>query len=230
MNTNDPKSSITAPSPSQRAEQSTLFGRRRTERGPRRSPGAEHPVSNRIQANKIHPALKHAGYSATSLLPGEDPAAFEKLHRDLIADFTPVGVLQECIVAYMARLIWRKENLATFWVAELARRRREQIIREKVPHPDLPTLGGIDPAEEQEGYQAAEEQARQELGDTYELIDIGKPATIDGLIKQLAIEERLDGLISRCLKQLLLARGVKSVSQASSSASTPQISGPRKAD
>ncbi len=53
---------------------------------------------------------------------------------------------------------------------------------------------------------AAEEQARQELGDTYELIDIGKPATIDGLIEELAIEERLDGLISKCLKQLLLVR------------------------
>jgi hypothetical protein len=34
--------------------------------------------------NKVHPALKHAGYSATTLLPGEDPAAFEKLHRALI--------------------------------------------------------------------------------------------------------------------------------------------------
>src|SRR6266404_5199599 len=30
--------------------------------------------------NKVHPALKHAGYSATTLLPGEDSAAFDKLH------------------------------------------------------------------------------------------------------------------------------------------------------
>jgi hypothetical protein len=41
--------------------------------------------------NKLHPALKHAGYSATTLLPGEDPAAFEKLHRALIHEFAPVG-------------------------------------------------------------------------------------------------------------------------------------------
>jgi hypothetical protein len=61
------------------------------------------------------------------------------------------------------------------------------------------------------------------------LIDIGKPATINGLMEELDIEERLDGLISKCLKQLLLVRGVKSLSPASSSASTPQISGPRKA-
>jgi hypothetical protein len=82
---------------------------------------------------EIHPALKHAGYSATTLLPGEDRAAFEELHRRLIADFTPVGALEEDIVADMARLLWRKKNLATFRVAELAYARREQIKHEKFP-------------------------------------------------------------------------------------------------
>jgi hypothetical protein len=61
------------------------------------------------------------------------------------------------------------------------------------------------------------------------LIDIGEPATIEGLMKELEIKERLDGLISKCLKQLLMVRGVKSLSSASSSVATPQISGPRKA-
>jgi hypothetical protein len=184
---------------------------------------------NQVRGHKIHPALKHAGYSATTLLPGEDSAAFEKLHRALIAEFTPVGALEEAIVADMARLTWRKQNLATFRIAELARWRREQIDREKVPQPDLYPLDGIDPTEWREEYRAAAEQARRELGDTYKLIDIGKPATINGLMEELDIEERLDGLISKCLKQLLLVRGVKSLSPASSSASTPQISGPRKA-
>ena len=72
------------------------------------------------------------------------------------------------------------------------------------------------------------EQARQELGDTHKLIDIGEPATIDGLMKELDIKERLDGMIHKCLKQLLVVRGIKSLSPASSSVSRPQISGPRK--
>src|SRR5258708_344541 len=168
--------------------------------------------------NKVHPALKHAAYSATTLLPGEDPAAFKKLHQELVAEFAPVGALEEEIVTDIARLTWRKQNLATFRIAELARRRREQIDREKVPQPDLDLFpyGSIDPAELGKGYRAAEEQARRELGDTYKLIDIGKPATINGLIEELDIMERLDGLISKCLKQLLMVRGVKSVSLASS--------------
>jgi hypothetical protein len=189
----------------------------------------ERPVSTRF--NKVHPALKHAGYSATTLLPGEDSAAFETLHRALIAEFTPVGALEEDIIADLARLIWRKQNLATFRIAELAKARHQKIISEKIPYdgPSLFSYSDVDPAVAREGYRAAEEQAKQELGDIYQLIDIGEPATVKGLMKELEIKERLDGLISKCLKQLLMVRGVKSLSAASSSVPTPQISGPRKA-
>jgi hypothetical protein len=185
-----------------------------------------------IQLNKLHPALKHAGYSATTLLPGEDPAAFEKLHRALIHEFAPVGTLEEEIVADMARLTWRKQNLATFRIAQLAQKRHHEINSEKVPTLDLFAHDEDYLALQQarrEGYRAAKEQAQQELGDTYELIDIGEPATIKGLMDELDIKERLDSLISKCLKQLLMVRGVKSLSAASSSVPTPQISGPRKA-
>jgi hypothetical protein len=181
--------------------------------------------------NKVHPALKHAGYSATTLLPGEDSAAFEKLHQALIAEFTPNGALEEDIVADIARLTWRKQNLATFRIAERVKMRRSQIYHEKVPPLDY--CLNADVAErlqqEREGHRAAEEQARQELGNIYQLIDIGEPATIKGLMDELDIKERLDSLISKCLKQLLMVRGVKSLSAASSSVPTPQISGPRKA-
>src|SRR5215470_11676480 len=139
--------------------------------------------------NKVHPALKHAGYSATTLLPGEDPAAFEKLHRALIHEFAPVGTLEEEIVADMARLTWRKQNLATFRIAQLAQKRHHEINAEKVPtlFADDEDYLALQEAR-REGYRAAKEQARQELGDTYELIeliDIGEPATIKGLMDEL---------------------------------------------
>ena len=188
---------------------------------------AKRPMPTRF--NKVHPALKHAGYSATTLLPGEDAAAFEKLHRDIIAEFSPAGALEEHIVADIACLRWRKQNLATFRIAELANARHQKIISETVPSDGLHPLSFTDPALVREGYRAAEEQARQELGEIYKLIDIGEPATIQGLMKELDIKERLDSLISKCLKQLLIVRGVKSLSPASSIAATPQISGPRKA-
>ena len=156
--------------------------------------GAESAMLTRL--NKVHPALKHAGYSATTLLPGEDPAAFEKLHRALIHEFAPVGTLEEEIVADMARLTWRKQNLATFRIAQLAQKRQHEINAEKVPTLDLFADDEDYLAARREGYRAAKEQAQQELGDTYELIDIGEPATIKGLMDELDIKERLDSLIS----------------------------------
>jgi hypothetical protein len=35
-------------------------------------------------------ALKHGGYSAVGLLPGESPAEFEKHHKDVIDELGPV--------------------------------------------------------------------------------------------------------------------------------------------
>ena len=87
--------------------------------------------------NKVHPALKHAGYSATTLLPGEDAAAFEKLHRAVIAEYNPVGALEDDIVADIARLTWRKQNLATFRVAELAVNFREVVHSVRTGNADV---------------------------------------------------------------------------------------------
>ena len=138
-----------------------------------------------VRFKKIHPALKHAGYSATTLLPGEDRTAFEKLHRALIAEFTPVGALEEDIVADLARLVWRKQNLATFRIAGLADARREQIKDETVPRLEFRIPGDIDADQKEEARRAADEQARQELGDIHQLIDIGESATFDGLMREL---------------------------------------------
>ena len=75
-------------------------------------------MSNQIK--KFHPALKHGAFSATAILPGEDPAAFRDLHQKLIVELTPIGALEDDIVATIARLLWRKKNLATLRIAELA--------------------------------------------------------------------------------------------------------------
>ena len=80
-----------------------------------------------------HPALKHGAYSAIAVLPGESRAEFEKLRRDLVADFTPSGALEDHIVMTIAHLTWRKKNLATLRISELAQDRREAIVNEHRP-------------------------------------------------------------------------------------------------
>jgi hypothetical protein len=172
----------------------------------------------RVRLQKLPPALKHGGYSTTRLLPGEDRTAFEKLHRDLIREFTPDGVLERDIVATMAQLVWRKKHLHTVRNAELAQRRFEEIK----------DLNSIITFENEINVEAAKEQAREELGDAYALVEMNGAASRSGLIDELELLERLDASIARCLRQLLLARGVKSVSSASSQRQ-PRLSAPVRA-
>jgi hypothetical protein len=166
-----------------------------------------------------HPALKHGGYSGTILLPGEDPTAFEKLRNDLAAEFAPAGPLEEDIVAFMARLLWRKQNLSTYRLAEVARKRVTAIIFEMGPQIDSGlSFDARDPQEVRAAQQAAEERAREELGEAWELAEMGDVATTGHLEHELSILDRLDGMIDRCLKRLLFVRGLKSISSSSATA------------
>ena len=61
------------------------------------------------RVGRVHPALKHGAYSAMGVLPGENRAEFEKLHRELVNDFSRSGALENDVVATMAHLLWRKK-------------------------------------------------------------------------------------------------------------------------
>jgi hypothetical protein len=166
-----------------------------------------------ISVKKPHPALKHGGFSATSILPGENAAEFENLHKKLIAELAPNGAFEDDIVATMARLLWRKQNLATFRIAALVQGRCQQITHELVPSKYSDGL--------EEAIQAAKDQARKEFGATFDLVEIGDTATIDGLMNDLAVQDRLDAMLDKCLKRLLFLRGLKSLSATPSSAPKP---------
>jgi hypothetical protein len=56
-------------------------------------------------------ALKHGGFSSMELLPWEDGAAFEKLHRDLVEQYKPRGPVQEDCIRTIASCIWRKRRV-----------------------------------------------------------------------------------------------------------------------
>jgi hypothetical protein len=170
----------------------------------------------------IHPALKHGVYSGTALLPGEDGVEFEKLHNKLIVEFAPAGPFEEDIVANLARLLWRKQNLGTYRLADLVKQRISEIHDELVPQIDYDFSSLIpdtrDPEKVKIATKAADQQAQKELGQFYELALLGDVATVDYLQKELSLIERLDGMIDRCIKRLLMVRGLKSLSSSTSTA------------
>jgi len=177
------------------------------------------------RSKHIPPALKHGAYSGTTLLPGEDPAAFKKLHDDLIAEFTPAGPLEVDVVVSLARLVWRKQNLSSYWSAKKAKKLVSDINAKLAPRDPMDLSDfylSPDPAEVRAAQQAADEQARKELGPLWQLIELGDDVTIEHLLEECSVIDRLDGMIDRCIKRLLMVRGVKSMSPSVSEASSPR--------
>lgn len=185
-----------------------------------------------VRSKKPYPALKHAGYSATGILPGESAAEFERLHKGLIREWAPKGVLEKQTILTMAHALWRQKNLATFRTAERARQRVIQIREATVPIDDgVPQSHNSDDFDKAftEKCRSAERQAREQLGELYGLVELGTEATVGCLMADLVVQERLNATIDKCLKRLLMIRGLKSMSLTPTSAPLERLPGPSKA-
>jgi len=166
------------------------------------------------EKKKAWPALKHGAFAKTAVLPGEDAAAFNKLRKDLLAEFLPCGTFETDIVEDLARLSWRKRNLGTYYLAELARQRYVTIEQESKP-PNR--FDDPDKEEREAAHSVAIERARKELGPGFQLVLMGEAATLEHHAKQITVEERLEARIDRALRRLLFVRGLKSMPSSKSS-------------
>jgi len=91
---------------------------------------------------EIPSALRHGVYSAMAVLPGEDQAAFEQYRREIIAEYNLSGRSEEELGDYLARLMWRRQNLSTYRIAEHARKRHGEIYAECRPPSGLRDFSG----------------------------------------------------------------------------------------
>jgi hypothetical protein len=85
-------------------------------------------MSRRTQAKKGVKAFDAERYSTLGLLPGESPGEFEEVRKSLIVELVPDGAVEMEIVAKIARLVWRKQNLSTFGRAREAMAERDRIL------------------------------------------------------------------------------------------------------
>jgi hypothetical protein len=184
-----------------------------------------------IRSKRVSPALKHGAYSEAALLPGEDPAEFEELHRDLIAEFTPNGRFEEETVATIARLMWRRQNLALFEIGQLsylvAEGLKKAVLAEeskshvrKNSKEDDELIAEVTKLFEANKRASNAHGTRKDEAEA-ELVEISKAATLTRLMKELDVEERLDAMIDRLIKRLLFVRGLKSITSSAVTAASP---------
>ena len=170
------------------------------------------------------PALKHGAYSGMGLLPGENPDEFKKLLEDLIAELNIDGPSEHVIALKLAHVTWREQHLVIYGYAAQARKRYSEIRSELVPQAsvsdaiDRMKLDAVLRLEKR-----AAEKAMEELGSAWRLIEMGDVLTLEHLSKELEIAERLSRQKERLLKQLMFARGVKSLSLSASTSAAPPL-------
>ena len=174
------------------------------------------------------PALKHGAYSGMGLLPGENPAEFKKLLEDLIAELNIDGPSEHAIALKLTHVMWREQHLAIYRYAAQARKRYSEIRSELAPQrqPSVTDLIGgskLDPEELRKAEKKAEKKASEELGSAWRLVEMGDVLTLEHLSKELEIAERLSRQKERLLKQLMLVRGVKSISLSSLTPASPPL-------
>ena len=73
---------------------------------------------------------------------------------------------------------------------------------------------------------AAEGKARSELGELYDLAEMGEEATIERLMRDLQVQERLDAIIDKCIRRLAMVRALKSVSPGSTCVPAARLPSP----
>lgn len=179
---------------------------------------------------KISPALKHGGYSGLTLLPGEDRFAFEKLRRELFDELKPQGRLEQEIVTDIARLTWRKQNLGNYELTQLLRIFEDVLITstrllsdQKVAEEFVKSADNYKATLEAKDKVKTQEQSASEA-ETERLLrehDVHKMATLEGLMREWEVEERLGAMIDKCLKRLLFVRGLKSLDRSAEVPSAP---------
>jgi hypothetical protein len=167
----------------------------------------------------VPPALKHGLYSGMALLPLEDQAEYEKHRRAVFDEYKPNGPSELDTIDELTGLLWRKKHLLIYKLAANVRLKRSSFFAHQefsspfdllTPDERLHT-----PEEMRELDRKATERAKAELGAWLELVEIGEVATTEYLLGELDIIERINGMIDRCIKRLLMIRGAKSLSESS---------------
>src|SRR6266540_3613454 len=80
-------------------------------------------------------ALKHGGYANLGVLPGEDPAEFDRFHQSLVDEFEPSGPTEDDVVLSLAKCLWRKARLQIYAYGAKAREEWAEVFGPNAPTP-----------------------------------------------------------------------------------------------
>jgi hypothetical protein len=158
-------------------------------------------------------ALRFGAYTSLGWLPGENREEFDTYITNIMLELSPHGPCEEEIVYAIACLMWRKGNIVTLRKAELAKKHLSDVVASKAAEATSASNSPTEQPDAKAIVRSAEKSVRKELGDLYDLIEVGHASSLDGLAEDLTIEAKFDEVIDKKLKRLLHLRGIKSMSR-----------------
>lgn len=148
-------------------------------------------------------------------MPGEDPAAYEKLKKSLFAEYNVSGCSEESTMTSIAKTMWQLQRLGVYEhvqflraglgpksSGELKNSMKEAIenfmikIGRSIPVDSLPDVSTVPVP--------PEEKSKDEL-----LLELGDLVTLDHLDKELEVENKLMAKLDRLFKRFFQIKAMK---------------------
>jgi len=167
--------------------------------------------------NSSSNALKHGAFSEVLILPGEDPAAFEKLKQRLFAEFNVSGCSEELTMTSIAKTMWQLQRLRVYEHVQFLRAQGSSS-----PYPGG-LKNSIDPITKfmidkgmmlpnDPSADAPTEEAPPKEKTTDELLlQLGDFVSLGQMDKELEVENKIMAKLDRLFKRLFQIQAMKSL-------------------
>ena len=174
----------------------------------------------KLKATKQPPnALKHGAFSEITILPGEDPQEFERLHRDLIQEWSPSGPAEHDTVLTLAKCMWRKRrirHLRQEFSLEDAQKLSKLALAYSFAaenHDEVLKKLSVKSLEELDKMLENNEMNEKDVNDWFQVAKelLLHLNSMDALRHELAIEDRIELMIDRALRRLAQIKVMKEV-------------------
>jgi predicted XRE-type DNA-binding protein len=166
-------------------------------------------------------ALKHGAFSEMLILPGEDPAEFERLKSELFDEYKPSGISEERTVLSIAKALWQEQRLTLYKQIETVKFVGQQWLSQ---HPAAEWVGV---AREQGGSSATGSvELSTEAAEVMAASQFGRLVTLDHLSKELDVELKIQAKIDRLFKRLYQQKAWKQIDVVAVRPIPPQIESP----
>jgi hypothetical protein len=166
--------------------------------------------------NSSSNALKHGAFSEVLILPGEDPAAFEKLKQRLFAEFNVSGCSEELTMTSIAKTMWQLQRLRVYEHVQFLRAQGSRSsnpdgfsIKEVIDK--FKAKRGLIAPDDSSAKAPTQEAPPKEKTTDELLLQLGDFVSLGHMDKELEVENKIMAKLDRLFRRYFQIKTMKSL-------------------